>query len=187
MLLSFASIVPVRRACISRNKCADPPFNIYTPRAVAGRSSARDLVRLNDFALKDIYAKGTADNGLPEGDYDGTLVFMAGTPLAPLFAVLLSFIWSGKICDSAADKLINKWGPFGTIQAIPATICVAPSWSSSGGNCVEVNYSTRGPFRFVRDEIRNVAPGLYLGLMYVNRILVGYFVLSRNLEQCRSA
>jgi hypothetical protein len=74
-------------------------------------------------------------------------------------------LWRGKHvrCD---DSLINQWCG---LRAIKAEVYCGESWLD-GRPAVIMDYSKSSwVWRDVRDEVREVAPGLFLGVMYLRR------------------
>jgi hypothetical protein len=74
--------------------------------------------------------------------------------------------------------LVNQWAG---VRAIRASVCPGPSWLD-GKPAIILDYSaTSRVWSDVRDEMREVSPGLYLGAMYLRRCpeprLKLYFVL----------
>ncbi|OLE23951.1 MAG: hypothetical protein AUG49_14630 [Catenulispora sp. 13_1_20CM_3_70_7] len=70
----------------------------------------------------------------------------------------------------------NLLTPF-AVPAIAAAVYEAPSWHD-GAPCIVLDYSrTSFVARLVHDEIREVAPGLFLGLVFLGRRHVLDFAL----------
>jgi hypothetical protein len=114
---------------------------------------------------------------VPVGRGTGTVVFAPNSVLTRLVAVLARlFLWKGKEFDSSTDTLLNLIGPFGT-RAIRAKVYTDSSWFD-GKDVVVLDYSrTSRVAHWIHDEIREVAPNLYLGLVYWSRRKVLFFVL----------
>ena len=73
--------------------------------------------------------------------------------------------WSGKVFDREKGDLKNKILPFG-LKAVRAKVYKEASWFD-GEETIVLDYSkTSFVARKVRDEIREVAPGLFLGLVF---------------------
>ena len=71
--------------------------------------------------------------------------------------------WQGKVFDATRGELRNELLPTG-ILAVRATIARDPSWFD-GRESIVLDYShTSLVAHWIRDEIRLVAPGLYLGM-----------------------
>lgn len=100
----------------------------------------------------------------------GTLLNGAVAELARLFA------WKGKTFDARSGVLRNRITPFG-VHAITARVYEAASLFD-GRPCIVLDYSkTSLVARFIRDEIREVAPAFYLGKVYWGRTPAFYFAL----------
>jgi hypothetical protein len=75
------------------------------------------------------------------------------------------FAWQGKVFDSQKGVLKNKITPLG-LNAILAKVYKAPSWLD-GKECIVLDYSDTSIIaQWIRDEIREIEPGLYLGKVY---------------------
>jgi hypothetical protein len=84
-----------------------------------------------------------------------------GSALRPLVALA----WRGKVFYPEQRDLFNRIGPFGLLLARAAVYRDA-SWGD-GREVIVLDYSVSSfPFRPIRDEMREVAPGLYLGVVY---------------------
>lgn len=114
---------------------------------------------------------------VPSGVLDGVAVLFPGTLLSrTLAAVVRALVWQGKVVAPDGASLRNRITPLG-IRAIVAT--VRPSGSLVDGRpCVVLDYSaTSVVARGVRDEIRLVAPHLYLGVVWLFGRRVAWFSL----------
>lgn len=110
---------------------------------------------------------GTGDpKPIPNGEGKGTAIVAPGTVFSPEIATLINFFaWQGKVFDASAGVLKNHITPFG-LTAILAKVYVEPSWLD-GKDCIVLDYSqTSMVAHWIRDEIRLIAPGLYLGKVY---------------------
>jgi hypothetical protein len=84
--------------------------------------------------------------------------------------------WRGKAFDAGARRVINRVLPFGG-RAVMAEVCKAPS-RLDGRECIVLDYSrTSLVARGVRDELRLLWPGLYLGRAYWHGLRVADFAL----------
>jgi hypothetical protein len=106
---------------------------------------------------------------IPDGEGDGTAIVAPGTVFTPEIARFINlFAWQGKIFDAKAGLLRNRILAFG-IDAIIARVYVAPSWIDQR-DCIVLDYSeTSIVAQWIRDEIRLISPGLYLGKVFWNR------------------
>jgi hypothetical protein len=76
--------------------------------------------------------------------------------------------WQGKMFDPDGTHLVNRISPF-RLRAVRAQVYEDDSWLD-GGRCISIDYSkTSWVARWVHDEIREIAPGRYLGVVYLRR------------------
>ncbi|WP_454792779.1 hypothetical protein [Mycolicibacterium lutetiense] len=125
----------------------------------------------------DLLFRQSEAGPIPDGDTRGTLLAWPGTWLAkPLALLVRVIIWQGKVLDRREGLLRNKVTPFG-LRLVKARLSIASSWVDSG-DCVLIDYSkTSFLARMVRDEIRQVGPGFYLGVVWLWRKRVGWFTI----------
>ena len=105
----------------------------------------------------------------PDGEAEGTAIVAPGTTYSAEIANFVShFAWQGKTFDGKKGQLKNRILPFG-LNAIIARVYKAPSWLD-GKECIVLDYSdTSLVAQWIRDEIRQIGPGLYLGKVYWNK------------------
>lgn len=123
-----------------------------------------DLPRMSQQELDALFSRSPA-GPTPSGVGDGTAIVAPGTPIALGLMPLLHLAWRGKVFYPEQDDLLNRVGPFGLLIA-RARVYRDVSWMDKRETIV-LDYSVSSlPFRAVRDEIREVSPGLYLGVVY---------------------
>lgn len=127
--------------------------------------TAPDLLDLSQDEVDDLFRR-SEPGPLPDGEGDGRALIAPGTVLSEPAAIIAHiFAWKGKIFDRAKGQLINEVGPFGHL-AVPAKVYVGESWFDQRPAIV-LDYSAGSVIaKHIRDEIREVAPGLYLGIAY---------------------
>jgi hypothetical protein len=103
---------------------------------------------------------------IPNGEAVGTAIVAPGTKFSQEIATLINhFGWQGKNFDAARGVLRNRILAFG-LNAIVATIYKGNSWFD-GKECIVLDYSeTSLVAQWIRDEIRQIGPGMYLGKVY---------------------
>ena len=133
--------------------------------------------------LDEIYKKASPGN-IPQGDTQGTAI-MAGGPFPRLFARLARLLaWQGKVFDLFNPKyengvLVNKILPVG-VNLIAAKVYRDQSWMD-GKDTIVIDYSKTSLLaRQIRDEIREVEPGLYLGKVWWGDRRILDFALETN-------
>ena len=131
--------------------------------------------------LDEIYKNASAGE-LPNGDTRGTAI-LAGSLFSKSVAALARlFAWQGKVFDifapnADAGVLVNKITYF-SLTFIVAKVYRDASWMD-GKDTIVIDYSTTSFFaKKVRDEIREVEPGLYLGKVWWGKTRVLDFALA---------
>ena len=114
---------------------------------------------------------------IPVGRTQGAVLLAPGTEIAwPAKRLIQWLVWRGKVFNPQKEDLLNVVGPFG-IKSVRAKVYKDPSWFDQKETIV-LDYSKTSFFaRKVRDEIREVAPGLFLGLVYWKKDKVLHFSL----------
>ena len=127
--------------------------------------TAEDLLKMTEKELDDLFGSSPAGD-IPNGEAQGTAILGAGSKFTPDVAALVNiFVWQGKTFDAAHGTLRNRILAFG-LNAIVAQVYVAPSLFDKKP-CIVLDYSeTSLVAKHIRDEIRLISPGFYLGLVY---------------------
>jgi len=132
--------------------------------------------------LDQVYREAEAGT-IPSGDTRGTAI-VAGSLLAKAYAAFARlFGWQGKVFDLFAadcDKglLINKITPL-SLSFIVAKVYRDKSWMD-GKETIVIDYSTTSFFAGrIRDEIREVEPGIYLGKVWFGKKRILDFALKK--------
>lgn len=130
-------------------------------------TSASDLLSLSGDDLDARFAAAHA-GPIPDGVGRGTALGAGGTRWARPLAALAGTAWRGKTFDAATAQLRNRLTPFGWL-GIAAAVREEASWVD-GRPCIVLDYSqTSLVARWVRDEIREIEPGHYLGVVFLRR------------------
>jgi len=126
--------------------------------------------------LGHLFRSGTV-RAIPDGHGRGSLLLGTGGRLSRLAAALCYLVaWRGKMVDAKAGRLKNILTPL-AVKAVAADVYEAPSWYDQAP-CIVLDYSRRSfVARKIRDEIREVSPGLFLGLVFWRRWHVLDFAL----------
>ncbi len=127
--------------------------------------SASDLLTFSDAQLDDLFKTASA-GPIPNGEANGQAILAPGTRYSQEIASIVNiFAWQGKTFDAQHGTLTNRISAFG-VNAIVAQVYVAPSLFD-GKDCIVLDYSKTSLLaKHIRDEIREIGPGLYLGLVY---------------------
>jgi hypothetical protein len=134
------------------------------------------LLRMSQTELDALFTASPA-GPIPVGEATGTAIVAPGTTYSPSIAEFISnFAWQGKVFDGEKGVLRNKILPFG-LNAIIAKVYKGDSWLD-GKECIVLDYSdTSLVAHWIRDEIREIAPGTYLGKVYWGKQRLIDFVL----------
>lgn len=135
------------------------------------------LMKMSQAQLDELFRKSPAGN-IPRGEGEGTVIIGPGTELSEIAAKFVHiFAWQGKVFDPEAGQLRNEISPF-KIQAIVANVYRGKSWFDEQ-ECIVLDYSqTSLVAHWIRDEIREVAPGLYLGIVFWDKAKLINFSLT---------
>ncbi|MDE9450615.1 hypothetical protein J3R80_09060 [Aliiroseovarius sp. Z3] len=145
---------------------------------------AHDIDTLMDMeqdALDELFSS-VAAGPIPDGEAEGTAIIAPGTRFTPLISRFINgFAWQGKVFDSEKSVLKNRILPFG-LNAILAKVYKDKSWLD-GKECIVLDYSdTSIVAQWIRDEIRQIGPGMYLGKVYWDDTRLIDFALDFNAE-----
>jgi hypothetical protein len=135
-----------------------------------------DLTSMSQDELDDLFRRSPLGD-IPDGDALGHAIVAPGTDVAgPVLWLARWLAWQGKVFDRPRAELVNKVGPLGT-PLIKAKVYIAPSWLD-GKPAIILDYSkTSLVARRIRDEIREVSPGTYLGIVFYGPLKTINFVL----------
>jgi hypothetical protein len=124
-----------------------------------------DLLKMSQSQLDELFTNSPPGE-IPDGEAKGTAIIAPGTTYSDEIADFINhFAWQGKNFDAKKGALRNRILPFG-LNAIIAKVYKAPSWLD-GKECIVLDYSETSLLaHWIRDEIREIAPGLYLGKVY---------------------
>jgi hypothetical protein len=123
------------------------------------------LLKMSQAQLDELFTS-SAPGEIPDGQAEGTAIVAPGTTYTQEIAGFINhFAWQGKVFDAKKGVLKNRILPFG-LNAIIAKVYKAPSWLDNK-ECIVLDYSeTSFIAHWIRDEIRQIGPGFYLGKVY---------------------
>jgi hypothetical protein len=155
---------------------------------MSSNSKVSEWLTLSRQELDEIY-KQAKPGAIPQGDTRGTAI-LAGTAFPELFAKFARrVVWQGKVFDLFdKDKgvLVNKVSPVG-VHSIVAKVYRDISWLD-GKDTIVIDYAKTSFFaKKIRDEIREVAPGIYLGKVWWGNKRVLDFALETCFESAAPA
>jgi hypothetical protein len=129
-----------------------------------------DFTQLTNDQLDDVFRASPPGN-IPVGEGEGAAIIAPGTDVSETVARFIHiFGWKGKVFEADKSRpgigwLKNRLLITGT-KAVIAEVYKAQSWLD-GKDCIVLDYShTSIVAQWIRDEIREVRPGLFLGVVY---------------------
>ena len=137
---------------------------------------SEQLLKMSKAELDALF-RASESGPVPNGAAQGTALIAPGTAFNPEVAEFVKlFAWQGKTFDAAAGTLLNRVSPLG-VNAIHGNVYIGPSWLDEKP-CVVLDYSKTSTIaHWIRDELREVAPKLYLGIVFWERVKVFDFCL----------
>ena len=123
------------------------------------------LLAMTQTQLDELF-RASPPGDIPDGPAKGTAIIAPGTKYSERIADLINhFGWQGKVFDAQKGVLKNKILFFG-LEAILARVYKDKSWFD-GEECIVLDYSETSLLaHYIRDEIRLIGPGFYLGKVY---------------------
>jgi hypothetical protein len=124
-----------------------------------------EMLKMSQAQLDDLFTQSPAGD-IPQGEAKGTAIVAPGTTYTQNIADFINhFAWQGKVFDPQKGVLRNRILPFG-LNAIIAKVYKGASWLD-GKECIVLDYSETSLLaHWIRDEIREVGPRVYLGKVY---------------------
>jgi hypothetical protein len=134
------------------------------------------LEAMSQEQLDDLF-RASPPGDIPDGRAEGTVLVAPGTVLTEPAAKLTHLLaWKGKAFDAARGELRNELLPVG-ILAVHARISKGPSWFD-GEECIVLDYSQTSLIaHWIRDELRQIGPRLYLGIVFWDHVKLINFAL----------
>lgn len=128
-------------------------------------TSAEEILRMPQ-AEVDALFRASPPGEIPTGEGAGALISHPGTKLAEVAEKVLHLVaWQGKVFDPDRGELRNIITPR-HLRFIKARVYKGASWFD-GNEAIILDYSrTSLVAHYIRDEIRLVGEGLYLGVVF---------------------
>ena len=134
------------------------------------------LLNMSSDSLDNLFRESLPGD-IPNGEAQGTAILAPGTKYTEEIAEMVNhFAWQGKNFDAATGTLKNRILPLG-LSAILAKVYRGESWLDKK-DCIVLDYSETSMLaHWIRDEIRTIGPGMYLGVVYWDTTKLIHFVL----------
>jgi hypothetical protein len=124
-----------------------------------------DLVRMDRGTLEGLY-RGGAVVPVPCGFVPGRAIYNPGSRTTVARAKVTGMLWKGKVFTEDGI-MVNRLA--GDLEAVRARVFFGESWLDGQPALIFDYAGMSKQFGDVRDEVREIAPGLYLGLTYVRK------------------
>ena len=122
-----------------------------------------DLVRSDRATLESLYSQGTVTTP-PPGFAPGRAIPDPGSRKTVRKSKVIGVLWKGKVFSDG--QMINRLA--GGREAVTASVYVGESWLDGKPSLI-LDYAGSKRFGDVRDEMREVSPGVFVGLTYVRK------------------
>jgi hypothetical protein len=134
----------------------------------------KSWLTLSRTELDEIFSAATAST-VPRGEFDGILIVWVPGLSWLIAAAIRALVWQGKVFDP--DSVVNRVTPF-HLASVRGHVYVSESWLD-GRPSIVIDYSKTSLIaKHVRDEIREVRPGVFLGKVWFRRLRVCDFALT---------
>jgi hypothetical protein len=120
----------------------------------------------SDQATLEAMYRGAAVGSVPFGSFEGRAIPAPGTRKGIRKSKLIGLLWKGK--EFRGDGMMINRLAFG-LSAVRADMYYGESWLDGRESIVLDYANTSKLFGNARDEMREIAPGLYLGMTYVRK------------------
>jgi hypothetical protein len=124
--------------------------------------SIEQLACMSWCELEQLYREASIGS-VPCGFVHGRAIYCPGKKGSGFRNNATQCIWRGKIFDPCCASMINQWRG---LRAIRARVYEGESWLDGKPSIILDYQGTSLVWRNVRDEIREVCPGVWLGVMY---------------------
>lgn len=128
--------------------------------------TSEDLLNSSPAELDALYRQASI-GPIPDGVSEGHVLFIADTPVNWLITwYVRALAWQGKVFFRDQGYLLNLVSAL-RVRLVKATLSRGKSWFCPGEEAIILDYSnTSFLAQKIRDEIREVSPGLFIGQAY---------------------
>jgi hypothetical protein len=128
--------------------------------------TSEDLLHRSPAELDSLYRQAPM-GPVPDGVAEGQVLFFDTTPVNRLITWFVrALAWQGKVFYRDQGYLLNLVSAL-RLRLVKATLSHGKSWFCRGEEAIILDYSkTSFLAQQIRDEIREVSPGLFIGQAY---------------------
>ncbi len=124
-----------------------------------------DLLNRSAAELDELYRQATL-GPIPDGQAEGRVLFLTDQPVNRVVSWFVHLLaWQGKVFHRDERYLLNRVTTFG-LKLVKANIYPGESWFAPGESIILDYSKTSFVAQKIRDEIREVSPGLFIGQAY---------------------
>ena len=136
-----------------------------------------DLAQITQAQLDMLFRRGTSNN-VPDGRASCTAIVAGGGDIVgPVLWFARWYAWQGKVFDGLHRTVRDDVGPFG-FHLMRGSVYIAPS-TFDQRPAIILDYSKTSLLaRKLRDEIRQIAPSTYVGIVYYDELKAVNFALA---------
>jgi hypothetical protein len=165
-----AGIAAVKADAPQTPPATPAPPTPTTPPPAAPVTTAQQLLTRSAADLEVMY-RSKAPGPVPNGPAQGYASTSPGTDGGSDSEKFFSVLWQGKIFDRTGDQTANLVNQTLIGKSFAAEVYIGKSLLD-GKDAIIIDYKNTPflPFRLIRDEIRQVGPGVYLGYAYLRGI-----------------
>jgi hypothetical protein len=153
---------------------------VYRAQPSAGPVTADRLVRMTETQLDQLY-QSMGPGVQPRGKVRGIAIVSPGSKFGPAMSKGAKFVWQGKFFNEDGQSAVNRF--FG-VKAVRGNLYYGPSWVDGRTSLILDYKDTSLVYGRYRDEIRQVGPNLYLGVMHTRAepvpMFTRYFAFETN-------
>jgi len=157
------AFVLIAAAAVSAQEPAQPASPGVVPGCATHCPFSLDQLACMDWPSLEALYRQANTGSIPVGYVRGRAIYCPDQALSGAKSAVVHVLWHGKDFDCASGTLVNQW--LG-VKAIQARVCRGTSWLDGRPSIIMDYRGTSWVWNDVRDELREVAPGLYLGIMY---------------------
>ena len=122
------------------------------------------LVRMDRYQLEALY-RAAEPGRAPDGVTRGRAIMNPGSRLTVPASRVVRVLWQGKVFTDDGMMVNRVLG----MRAVHARVYVGESWLDGRPSVIMDYAGTSRLFPEVRDEVREVSPGVWLGVMYTRK------------------
>lgn len=144
--------------------CVPCPCGNASPQPGVADRSLEDLIfRTSADELVALYRQAPVGT-IPQGFLPGEAILLPNSPVQRLTLPITRFLWQGKVFR--ANGTVSNIVLLPRMRAVPAVHSIGASWQDGRPTQILDYAGNSFLFPYLRDELREIRPNLYLGIAY---------------------